>query len=320
MGAALTYARRYALFTLVGIAGEDDLDAPDLNLKVGPVSANRAADGEDSTGTPAPSTDAGVAGTETVQASDAHGQIGETVSATLAMLASGGAAGPATRRDQSRKRLLARPSRVALSAEDSAALRDRLIADVEDVQSADEAAEWVHKNFERKNKLSDSDAELVEACFRVKLAAIEASTKESEEEHDPVGDRVVECASETGTQSGRAENEIGVVGRSPSKTARLKRSIQRRSSCRQRAERDIDASWPRPSGYVTSSTAGMWRRNPALSAAGFRAKRTTSVSPSRAPSDGRSPTNTPSQSADFTIAKSTDTATNGFLDPPRRPD
>ena len=34
MGAALTYARRYALFTLVGIAGEDDLDAPDL---IGPV-------------------------------------------------------------------------------------------------------------------------------------------------------------------------------------------------------------------------------------------------------------------------------------------
>jgi ERF superfamily len=30
MGAALTYARRYALFTLVGIAGEDDLDAPDV--------------------------------------------------------------------------------------------------------------------------------------------------------------------------------------------------------------------------------------------------------------------------------------------------
>jgi hypothetical protein len=33
MGAALTYARRYALFTLVGIAGEDDLDAPDLNIQ-----------------------------------------------------------------------------------------------------------------------------------------------------------------------------------------------------------------------------------------------------------------------------------------------
>src|SRR4249920_1311212 len=32
MGAALSYARRYGLFTLVGIAGEDDLDAPDLNV------------------------------------------------------------------------------------------------------------------------------------------------------------------------------------------------------------------------------------------------------------------------------------------------
>jgi ERF superfamily len=35
MGAALTYARRYALFTLVGIAGEDDLDAPDLGGQPG---------------------------------------------------------------------------------------------------------------------------------------------------------------------------------------------------------------------------------------------------------------------------------------------
>ena len=39
MGAALTYARRYALFTLVGIAGEDDLDAPDLPSD--PVSPSR---------------------------------------------------------------------------------------------------------------------------------------------------------------------------------------------------------------------------------------------------------------------------------------
>jgi hypothetical protein len=41
MGAALTYARRYALFALVGIAGEDDLDAPDL--LVGPSPAIEAA-------------------------------------------------------------------------------------------------------------------------------------------------------------------------------------------------------------------------------------------------------------------------------------
>src|ERR1051325_8207426 len=47
MGAALTYARRYALFTLVGIAGEDDLDAPDLDSPglisgIGPVSKSIA--------------------------------------------------------------------------------------------------------------------------------------------------------------------------------------------------------------------------------------------------------------------------------------
>src|SRR5207247_8033257 len=46
MGAALTYVRRYALFALVGIAGEDDVDAPDLtNLAPGatPSSASAAA-------------------------------------------------------------------------------------------------------------------------------------------------------------------------------------------------------------------------------------------------------------------------------------
>src|SRR5262249_22907635 len=41
MGAALTYARRYALFTLVGIAGEDDLDVPDL--RAGPAPATQLA-------------------------------------------------------------------------------------------------------------------------------------------------------------------------------------------------------------------------------------------------------------------------------------
>ena len=37
MGAALSYARRYALFALVGIAGEDDLDAPDLLIESPPA-------------------------------------------------------------------------------------------------------------------------------------------------------------------------------------------------------------------------------------------------------------------------------------------
>jgi ERF superfamily len=52
MGAALTYARRYALFTLVGIAGEDDLDAPDLNAmsKTGGVEPPRSDHRSQSTG------------------------------------------------------------------------------------------------------------------------------------------------------------------------------------------------------------------------------------------------------------------------------
>jgi hypothetical protein len=55
MGAALTYARRYALFTLVGIAGEDDLDAPDLEA-VPKVAADRrtARTGQPRTGTLTP--------------------------------------------------------------------------------------------------------------------------------------------------------------------------------------------------------------------------------------------------------------------------
>jgi hypothetical protein len=41
MGAALTYARRYALFTLVGIAGDDDLDAPEPPV---PLTSEAGAD------------------------------------------------------------------------------------------------------------------------------------------------------------------------------------------------------------------------------------------------------------------------------------
>jgi hypothetical protein len=43
MGAALSYARRYALFALVGIAGEDDIDAPDLLVEPSPVIQTPAA-------------------------------------------------------------------------------------------------------------------------------------------------------------------------------------------------------------------------------------------------------------------------------------
>src|SRR5436853_4710688 len=53
MGAALTYARRYALFTLVGIAGEDDLDAPNIPCAAGPLGEGAEASGEGRITTPA---------------------------------------------------------------------------------------------------------------------------------------------------------------------------------------------------------------------------------------------------------------------------
>jgi hypothetical protein len=48
MGAALSYARRYALFALVGIAREDDLDAPDLEpaTVAGPVAGAPGQNGK----------------------------------------------------------------------------------------------------------------------------------------------------------------------------------------------------------------------------------------------------------------------------------
>ena len=55
MGAALTYARRYAQFTLVGVAGEDDLDAPDICAPApatGPLGKARRAGQTGATGQP----------------------------------------------------------------------------------------------------------------------------------------------------------------------------------------------------------------------------------------------------------------------------
>ena len=167
MGAALTYARRYALFTLVGIAGEDDLDAPDLNAKAEQVS-KRSEAGE----------------SEVVRA-DA-GALEERRARTNADSDSEGESrsGYKDRRNgrvwRGRKETNGRPARVMLDAEESSAQRDRLIADLARLQSSDEAADWVHKNLPVKNTLAAVDAEFVEASFRERLAAIEVPAAASE--------------------------------------------------------------------------------------------------------------------------------------------
>jgi ERF superfamily len=136
MGAALTYARRYALFTLVGIAGEDDLDAPDLDVTI-------KADQN-----PQESPDA-------ARSVSLRGISVEDKS-------------PPRLRPHGRL-----PQPAELDADRAAALREQMLAEVGKLESADGAADWVHKNLSAKNTLSDHDAKLVEARFREKLAMIE---------------------------------------------------------------------------------------------------------------------------------------------------
>ena len=135
MGAALTYARRYALFTLVGIAGEDDLDAPDLGAG-GNSDTNPGLDIQPST---KPATN------EPGFASSNTSQRGKAI----------------------------RPPKIVLDIDQSEALRDRLVVELGDLKSSDEAADWVHKNLTAKNTLTPADAEAVEANFRQRLATID---------------------------------------------------------------------------------------------------------------------------------------------------
>ena len=127
-------------------------------------------------------------------------------SATLRAL---GEAGNSRKRRGGQREGLSRPERVALSAEDSA-VRDRLMADLERLQTRDEAAEWVHRNLAHKHTLSDRDADLVEACFRVKLFSLEPPPGESEETHQPVRDERAEmtAAAQEDQASRQAENAI----------------------------------------------------------------------------------------------------------------
>ena len=142
MGAALTYARRYALFTLVGIAGEDDLDAPDLDV---PTDTDGGRASQASVGEP-----------RRPNGRSANGLALDAGTVSLA----------ATRR---------RPLRPAppaiLPPEQSGALRERLIAELGALQTADEAARWAHRSLPTKNTLTAADAELVEASFGARVSA-----------------------------------------------------------------------------------------------------------------------------------------------------
>jgi hypothetical protein len=138
MGAALTYARRYALFTLVGIAGEDDLGAPDL------------CDG------PRPQT----------SSADEH----------PLMPRDGQTRVPPRQPGNGRRRNSMDGERpVPLEPEQSAALREKLLTELRTITSADLAAIWAQEALPAKNSLTAADAKLVEDAFERRLSELARS-------------------------------------------------------------------------------------------------------------------------------------------------
>jgi ERF superfamily len=137
MGAALTYARRYALFTLVAIAGEDDLDAPDLcDGPLSPSGPDRSFRQTDDQSRMPPRTPG-----------DGHAR---GVRATLERA-------------------------VSLNPDQSAALREKLLNELGNITSADLAAAWAGDALTAKNSLSAGDAKLVEDAFERRLSELPSS-------------------------------------------------------------------------------------------------------------------------------------------------
>ena len=83
-----------------------------------------------------------------------------------------------------RKEKAVRPAPTILGPEQSAAVRGQLVADIGQLQSPDEAADWVHKNLPLKNTLTAADADLVEARFRDRLAAVESASTAGDEQSE----------------------------------------------------------------------------------------------------------------------------------------
>ncbi len=135
MGAALTYARRYALFTLVGIAGEDDLDTPGLLAPSAGLNSSRTA---------FPNLQSAAGSNRT--------------------------AGTGISRTKPSASVAAAPT---FDAGQSAKLRVSLIAELERLVSSDDATVWAHRNLTAKNKLMAADAAAVEDAFAKKLSELD---------------------------------------------------------------------------------------------------------------------------------------------------
>jgi hypothetical protein len=178
MGAALTYARRYALFTLVGITGEDDLDAPDLDAtsKAGVVEPPRSDHRSQSTG-------AIVVAARAREGTKLRVNSGEPV----------------------------------LTSDQSAILRERLLAQLVAIDSTDEAALWARQNLSAKNTLTAADAGIVEEEFQTKLSTI-GDGEDPSEPSNPVNVRK-EMPAGRRDDAGDSQNTSKVSGEPPRNSA-----------------------------------------------------------------------------------------------------
>ena len=152
MGAALTYARRYALFTLVGIAGEDDLDAPDLNA---PDPAEAEAE------KPPPN--------RRTRSNGGRRYFGRKISA-----------------DRVTKEHV-NSANARLKSQLSAVLRDQLLGELKEVNSVDAAAIWARRILPAKNSLNVADARQLENAFQARLAELELGVGNTEPPPSPFG-------------------------------------------------------------------------------------------------------------------------------------
>jgi hypothetical protein len=144
MGAALTYARRYSLFTLVGIAGEDDLDAPDLT------------DPAPETGKPKINSTSGGNGAKQLGSDRPAGRGAGNKSASVSL-------------------------HCELSTALSGSLRVELLRQIDGLNSADEAALWAQRRLVAKNQLSAADAQQVEEAFAVKLELVSTQSAKADD-------------------------------------------------------------------------------------------------------------------------------------------
>jgi hypothetical protein len=164
MGAALSYARRYALFTLVGIAGEDDLDQPDLAQDPAPrapVSPASFASGDDGLFRAAPA------------------QLGARTSSRA-------------RADR------ARPA--VASSEGSASLRDQLLAQIEGVANEEELDAFTYQVWSKANALAGEDRERIQRAFQVTLERMRSA---SGGDAAPGADALPSTGAETPAASGQ---------------------------------------------------------------------------------------------------------------------